>query len=184
MFFEPPADTSHPAQTRSCLLRSDSSFTAARQRIPALRVRSSRRKSGARKRRRAMWLSPDRRMIAWWAFIPDGRRAVPATVSGTAGQVWSGMTCGQDTTDRIRAVRRPRPETAREARDPYVFRFHPLMWGSSPPEPSSSGGLRRRSGWSRSSKPLRPSFNARGDQRWSSLSRHPVIGRFEFRISL
>ena len=27
-------------------------------------------------------------------------------------------------------------------------------------EPSSSGGSRRRSGWSRSSKPLRPSFNA------------------------
>ena len=36
----------------------------------------------------------------------------------------------------------------------------PASVGSSPPEPSSSGGLRRRSGWSQSSRPLRPRFNA------------------------
>ena len=36
----------------------------------------------------------------------------------------------------------------------------PTSVGSSPTELSSSGGSRRRSGWSRSSKPLRLSFNA------------------------
>ena len=36
----------------------------------------------------------------------------------------------------------------------------PTSAGSSPPQPSSSGGLRRRSEWWRSSRPLRPSFNA------------------------
>ena len=43
---------------------------------------------------------------------PSGSRAVPGRVSGTAGEVRSGITCGEDTADRVRAVRRPRPEAA------------------------------------------------------------------------
>ena len=53
-------------------------------------------------------------------------------VSGAAGQVRSGITCGQDTTDRVRAVRRSRPEAAwrGKTRDLHVPGFHPLLWAA------------------------------------------------------
>ena len=51
-------------------------------------------------------------------------------VSGTAGQVRSGITCGEDATDRVWAVRRSRPEAARrgKARDLHVPGLHALLW--------------------------------------------------------
>ena len=43
---------------------------------------------------------------------PDRRPAVPGGVSGTAGQVRFGITCREDTIDRVRAVRRRKPKAA------------------------------------------------------------------------
>ena len=101
-------------------------------------------------------------------------------VSGTAGQVRSGITCGQDAADRVRAVRRPRPETAwrGKTRDLHVSWVSPTSVGSSPTELSSSGGSRRRSGWWRSSKPLRRSFNA------GSIIARPKVGAWLRKVVL
>jgi retron-type reverse transcriptase len=65
---------------------------------------------------------------------PDGCRDVPSRVSRTLGQVWFGITSGQDTTDRIRAVRRSRPEATwrGETRDLYVSGLHSLLWAADP----------------------------------------------------
>ena len=61
---------------------------------------------------------------------PGGSRAVPGRVSGAAGQVRSGITCGEDAADRVRAVRRPKPEAAwrGKAGDLHVPGFHALLW--------------------------------------------------------
>src|SRR5215471_19973953 len=64
--------------------------------------------------------------------IPNGSRAFPPGVSGAAGQVRFGVTCGKDTADRVRAVRRSRSETARrgKTRNLHLPRFHPLLWAA------------------------------------------------------
>ena len=51
-------------------------------------------------------------------------------VPGAAGQVRLGITCGQDTIDRVRAVRRSKPKAAWRGKtgDLYVSGFHPLLW--------------------------------------------------------
>ena len=46
-----------------------------------------------------------------------------ARVSGTPGQVRSGIACGQDTTDRVRAVRRSRTGRQRGEGKPETFTF-------------------------------------------------------------
>ena len=62
---------------------------------------------------------------------PGRCRAVPDGVSGTAGAVWTGITSGQNATDRVRAVRRPRPKAAaRKAGDLHLSRVHPLLWAT------------------------------------------------------
>ena len=61
---------------------------------------------------------------------PGGSRAVPGGVSGTAGEVRPGITSGEDATDRVRAVRRPKPEAAWRGKtgDLHVPGLHALLW--------------------------------------------------------
>src|SRR5712671_3932718 len=70
--------------------------------------------------------------ILWRVFSTDGCRAVPERVPGTAGEVRLGITSGQDTSDRVRAVRRSRPEAAwrEETGDLHVPGLHPLLWAT------------------------------------------------------
>ncbi|MDQ1411358.1 MAG: hypothetical protein QOJ41_3093 [Acidobacteriaceae bacterium] len=55
--------------------------------------------------------------------------SLPERVPGATGEVRLGITSGQDTTDRVRAVRRSRPEAAGrgKARDLHVPGLHPLL---------------------------------------------------------
>ena len=70
--------------------------------------------------------------ILWWVSAPDGCRVLPERVPGTAGEVRLGTASGQDTSDRVRAVRRSQPETARrgEARDLHVPGSYSLLWAA------------------------------------------------------
>jgi hypothetical protein len=68
---------------------------------------------------------------------PNRSRAIPKSISGTPGQVRTGTTSGENPTDRVCAVRRPRSRAAwrRKAGDLYVSGLHaPLreaseQWG-------------------------------------------------------
>ncbi len=74
-----------------------------------------------------------------------------------------GITSGQDSTDRVRAVRRSRPESSgeRENQRPSPFWALPTTVGNATrAEPSPYGGSLRKSEWLRNSKPSRLSFNA------------------------
>ena len=53
-------------------------------------------------------------------------------VPGAAGEVRLGIASGQDPTDRVRAVRRPRPEAAwrGKTRDLHFPGLHPLLWAT------------------------------------------------------
>jgi retron-type reverse transcriptase len=63
---------------------------------------------------------------------PDGCRVLPERVPGTVGEVRLGTASGQDTSDRVRAVRRSQSETARtgEARDLHVPGSYSLLWAA------------------------------------------------------
>ena len=63
---------------------------------------------------------------------PGGCRAVPARISGTAGEVRAGITSGEDAADRVRAVRRPKPKAAWRGKtgDLHVSGFHALLWAA------------------------------------------------------
>src|ERR1700746_2821129 len=75
---------------------------------------------------------PLRRSSCGGLSTPNRRRAVPTSISGAAGQVRSGIECGQDTTDRIRALCRSRPEAAwrGKTRDLHILGLYPLLWAA------------------------------------------------------
>jgi hypothetical protein len=60
---------------------------------------------------------------------PSGGGAIPGGISGTPGEVWSGVTRGENETDRVRAVRRPKPKAAgrRKTGDLHVSGLHTLL---------------------------------------------------------
>src|ERR1035441_755913 len=105
-------------------------IAAAGERVPALRFRSVggglARESGARGHDRG----PLRRRSRGGVPAPDGRGAVPARVSGAAGEVRPGGPSGEDAIDRIRSIRAGQPETAGggKAGNVYVSGVHPLLW--------------------------------------------------------
>src|SRR5216683_4290085 len=70
--------------------------------------------------------------ILWWAFSTGRKLSVPERVPGTTGKVRLGIKSGQDTTDRVRAVRRSRPEAAGrgKTRDLHLPGLHPLLWAA------------------------------------------------------
>src|SRR5258705_10073602 len=70
--------------------------------------------------------------ISWPAFNTERKLNVSERVPGTAGKVRLGITSGQDSTDRVRAVRRSRPEAAwrEKTRDLHVPGLHPLLWAT------------------------------------------------------
>src|SRR5215471_1034415 len=60
---------------------------------------------------------------------PNGSRAIPGSISGTISQVRAGTAPGENTTDRVWAVRRTRSGKAwrRKAGDLYVSGLHALL---------------------------------------------------------
>src|SRR5258708_33453786 len=74
-----------------------------------------------------------------------------------------GVTSGQDSTDRVRAVRRSGPEAAGrgKTRDLHLPGLYPLLWAT-PQERNlhRMADYMRKSEWLRNSKPSRLSFNA------------------------
>jgi hypothetical protein len=77
----------------------------------------------------------------------NGCRAVPERAPGTAGEVRLETASGQNTADRVRAVRRSQPETARrgKTRPSRSWGLLTTVGNASKTGPSSSGGSRRRS---------------------------------------
>jgi RNA-directed DNA polymerase len=76
-----------------------------------------------------LWIEAWRQKVATGDVIvggrfrkPKGSRAIPGSISGTLGQVRTGTTSGENTTDRVWAVRRSRSGEAwrRKAGDLYV----------------------------------------------------------------
>ena len=61
---------------------------------------------------------------------PNGGGAIPEGVSGTSGEVRSGIACGEDAADRVRAVRRRKPKAAGRGKtgDLHVSGLHALLW--------------------------------------------------------
>src|SRR5208337_972964 len=87
-------------------------FTAARQRVPALRVRpvvgGLAGESGGRRGDRGSL----RRRLGGGVRASGGSRAVSESVSGTAGEVWARTSCREDAADRVRQVRPEEPASA------------------------------------------------------------------------
>ena len=104
-------------------------FAAAGEHLPALRVRPLGRSLAPESRAGRRLSRSLCRRSGGGLRKPDGGGAIPERVSGTAREVRPRITSREDETDRVWAVRRPRPETARSGKtgDLYVFGFHSLL---------------------------------------------------------
>src|ERR1035438_7243581 len=105
-----------------------SGFDAARQRVPALRIRSMGRSLAQESGQGRCDRRPLRRRSGGRLRKPGGSRAVPEGISGAFGEVRSGIACGKDAADRVRAVCRTKSESTwgGKARDLRVLGLHAL----------------------------------------------------------
>src|SRR5215471_1963527 len=105
-------------------------FTAARQRVPALRVRPLGRSLAQESGERRCDSRPLRRRSSGGLRAPNRSGAVLERISRATGEVRFGIACGQDTTDRVWAVRCANSATAwpRETRDLHVSGLYAFLW--------------------------------------------------------
>src|ERR1017187_5266680 len=106
-------------------------FTAAGERVPALRLRSMGRGLARGSSHRRHGSCPVCRRSRGGVPAPGGRRAVSEGVSEPSGEVRVGSSSGQDEADCVWARSMAKPETARpgKARNVYLPRVYALLRG-------------------------------------------------------
>src|ERR1039458_4627416 len=104
-------------------------FAAARQRVPALRIRPMGRSLAQESGQGRRDCRPIRRRSGGGLRKPSGSRAVSEGISGAFGEVRFGIACGKDAADRVRAVCRTKSETTWGGKDRnlHVPGLHALL---------------------------------------------------------